>query len=78
MTNALQQSMKTAERLTTYSAISTEFATGTSTKTLPPAIAEIVTRYAPMTAVMNKFHRILKTDSKNTPYPVNELEMLSY
>jgi hypothetical protein len=49
----------------------------TSLKKLPPAIAEIVTRYAPMTAVMNQFHRLLKTESKATPYPVDELERFS-
>ena len=57
-----------------YDAILHEYATRSPTKTLPPAIAAIVTRYAPMTAVMNNFHRSLKTESKTTPYPVNELE----
>ena len=57
-----------------YDAILHEYATRSPTKTLPPAIAPIITRYAPMTAVMNNFHRTLKTESKTTPYPVNELE----
>ncbi len=61
-----------------YDTILHGFVTGSSPKTLPPAIAAIVTRYAPMTAVMNKFHRILKTESKETPYPVDELERLNY
>ncbi len=59
-----------------YDTILHEFSTGNATKTLPPAIAAIVTRYAPMTAVMNHFHRTLKTESKTTPYPFNELENL--
>lgn len=61
-----------------YDTILHEFATENPSKTLPSAIAEIVTRYAKMTVVMNKFHRILKTESKETPYPVDELERLSY
>ena len=61
-----------------YDTILQEFITRNSTKKLPSAIAEIVTRYAPMTAVMNKFHRILKTEIKDRPYPVDELELLSY
>ena len=60
-----------------YDTILYEFATGKSTKTLSPALAAIVTRYAPMTEVMNKFHKALKTESKETPYPVHELELLS-
>lgn len=60
-----------------YDTILHEFITGKSTKKLPPAISEIITRYAPMTAVMNQFHRILKTENKNTPYPVDELDRLS-
>ena len=57
-----------------YDTILQEFITRNSTKKLPPAIADIVTRYAPMTVIMNKFHRALKTGSKTTHYPVSELE----
>lgn len=61
-----------------YDTILQEFIIGNPTKLLPPTIAAMVARYAPMTAVMNKFHQALKTESKETPYPVNELERLRY
>jgi len=59
-----------------YDTILQEFIIGNPSKSLPPAIAAMVARYAPMTAVMNKFHHALKTESKTTPYPVIELENL--
>ena len=61
-----------------YDTVLQEFIIGNPSKSLPPAIAAMVTRYAPMTAVMNKFHSVLKTESKTTPYPVIELDRLSY
>lgn len=54
-----------------YETILHEFATESPTKMLPPIMAAIVTRYAPMTTVMNAFHRTLKIESKETPYPVD-------
>ena len=61
-----------------YETILHEFATESPTKMLPPIMAAIVTRYAPMTTVMNAFHRTLKIESKETPYPVDELERLNH
>ena len=61
-----------------YDTILHEFSMGKPTKELPPVIAAIVARYASMTAAMNKFHRVLKTESKKTPYPFDELERFSY
>ena len=61
-----------------YDTILNGFITGSPSKILPTGIAEIVTQYAPMTALMNKFHRALKTESKETVYPAKELERLGY
>jgi hypothetical protein len=40
----------------------------------PPAVAATITRYAPMAAVLNDFHRRLHRDSRTTPYPAAEVD----
>jgi len=43
---------------------------------LPEAAAAIMTRYAPLSAVMGKFCRQLRHESRTTPYPAAELRLL--
>lgn len=49
---------------------------GQSMETLTPSTAEIITRDAPIAIVMRDFHHKLRTQSKTTPYPAQELERL--
>jgi hypothetical protein len=41
---------------------------------LPESAAAIVNRYAPIAIVMKEFYRKLQTESRTTPYPVDEIE----
>ena len=59
-----------------YEAILHEYAAGKESKTLPPTVALIILRYAPIAVAMNEFFRKIMTGSKREPYPVNELEGL--
>jgi len=43
---------------------------------MPPAAASVVTRYAPVSAVINEFFRALHED-RATPYPVDEIARLT-
>lgn len=53
-----------------------EYAVGQSMETLTPSMAKIITRDAPIAIVMRDFHHKLRTQSKTTPYPAQELEHL--
>jgi len=41
---------------------------------LPPAVAEILTRHAPVAAVMTDFYRRFRTQSRQAPFPVEQLQ----
>ncbi|MEV3969949.1 protein kinase family protein [Streptomyces sp. NPDC050698] len=43
----------------------------------PPGIAKILTRHAPVAAVMTDFYRTLQRKSRKTPYPAGKLRRLS-
>jgi hypothetical protein len=43
---------------------------------IPEAAAAILTRYAPLAAVMSDFYRKLQRQSKNTPYPLEKIRKL--
>ena len=43
---------------------------------VPPAINTIINRYAPIALLMNEFYQKLQKDSKSTPYPATQLEIL--
>jgi hypothetical protein len=43
---------------------------------IPEAAAAILTRYAPLAAVMSDFYRKLQRQSKNTPYPLEKIRQL--
>lgn len=53
-----------------------EYAKGNVQKTLPPAISEVIVRYAPICIVMTNFFEQLKLAPASTPYPVDALERL--
>jgi hypothetical protein len=48
-------------------------ATGEEPAGVPPAVAAIIRRYAPIAAVMNDFYGALYLDSRATPYPAAEI-----
>ncbi|MFJ2029557.1 serine/threonine protein phosphatase [Streptosporangium sp. NPDC087985] len=50
-----------------------EYAEGGNPGNLPKSVTAIIKRYAPIVAVMNKFYRELQTESRTTPYPVDEV-----
>lgn len=41
---------------------------------VPPAVASIIMRYAPVAAVLNDFYWSLHGESRTTPYPADEIE----
>jgi hypothetical protein len=43
---------------------------------LPPSVAEIVQRHAPVAAAFNNFYARLHSESRSTPYPREEIEAL--
>lgn len=43
---------------------------------LPPSAAAIITRYATVAVVMNRFFRKLTRESRTTPYPVGEIHQV--
>lgn len=40
---------------------------------VPPAVAAVIERYAPVAAVMNEFYGTLHLDSRTTPYPADAI-----
>ncbi len=54
-------------------AILQEYGTGKNTTVLPPIVAKIVSRYAPIAVLMKNFNQKLVTETKLTPYPAAEL-----
>ncbi|OEV02767.1 hypothetical protein [Streptomyces oceani] len=44
-------------------------ARGVSPERVPPAVAEVLVRYAPVAAVMGDFYRRFQQESRSTPYP---------
>jgi hypothetical protein len=51
-------------------------AAGASPEGVPPAVAAIISRYAPIAAIMNDFYWDLFGTSRATPYPANALDGL--
>ncbi|MFF1798947.1 protein kinase family protein, partial [Kitasatospora sp. NPDC058263] len=43
---------------------------------VPPEVAAILTRHAPLAAVMTDFYRRLQRESRRTPYPVDEIRRI--
>jgi hypothetical protein len=41
---------------------------------LPASVAAVITRYAPVAAIVNDFYRKLHVEDRRTPYPSDELE----
>ncbi|KOV99394.1 hypothetical protein ADK65_18340 [Streptomyces sp. NRRL B-1140] len=52
------------------------WARGRRTAGAPPGAAEILTRNAPVAAVMTDFYRTLQEESRTTPYPRERLHLL--
>ncbi|WP_200307628.1 protein kinase family protein [Streptomyces adelaidensis] len=52
------------------------YARGERPTGIPAAAAAIITRHAPLTAVMSAFFRRLSDESRETPYPLEELHRL--
>ncbi len=50
------------------------FAEGKSPTGIPATAAAIVARHAPLAAVMSEFHRRLQRESRETPYPLEEIQ----
>ena len=49
------------------------YAEGDEPVEVPPQAAAVIRRYAPVAAVMNDFYWKLHTESRTTPYPVDEI-----
>lgn len=41
---------------------------------VPPSVAEVIKRYAPIAVIMNDFYRKLHQESRTTSYPVKEIQ----
>ena len=50
------------------------WAAGERPATLPPAVDALVTRYAPMAALVNRFYARLHLEDRRTPYPAAAIE----
>lgn len=48
-------------------------AQGEHPKGIPPQVAAILTHHAPLAAVMTDFHRKFQPESRQTPYPMEEI-----
>lgn len=44
---------------------------------IPPRVAATLTHHAPLAAVMTDFYRKFQLDSRQTPYPIEEIRRIS-
>jgi hypothetical protein len=51
-------------------------AQGEQPKGIPPQVAAILTRHAPLAAVMTDFYRKFQLESRQTPYPIEEIDRI--
>jgi hypothetical protein len=54
-------------------AIVQDYAAGSASMNLPPAVTSILKRYAPIAILMKNFNRTFMTQSKSAPYPAEEI-----
>jgi hypothetical protein len=52
------------------------YAEGADPTNVPPSVAEVIKRYAPIAAIMNDFYWKLHLESRTTPYPVEDIQRI--